>query len=110
MVNWHPRGNAYPVEWLLRSGRWAEPYAVLRAVDTRFEDKTWGAVYELREYRTDEPLGTFATGDEASVWAWEWILAKERTRHRLAAVRAHERPGHNTGTGLANTPDHVDRD
>lgn len=88
-ADWHPRRNAYPVEWLCKNGLWAEPYAVINKIDVRRPDKTWGHRYQLREWDPGpgKMLGEFNTGDEAATFAWKWVLEREDERHRRAATR-----------------------
>lgn len=102
MADWHPRGNAYPVAWSLRNGRWGEPYAIVQQIEDRVEGRRV-LRYELRTPH-GQPLGTFPTGDDAAVYAWEWHLRELSEQHARAARRQHERPGY------ANTPERTERD
>lgn len=91
MSEWHPVGNAQPVFWLLRNGRWAEPYAVVRSVDVRV-NTLWEVRFQLRAWRARpaDPLGEFPTLEAASVFAWNWYLEQSRADHRKAATRQGE--------------------
>ena len=90
MADWHPRMNAYPVAWLLRVGRWGNPYAIVQQSDVCTESG-WTVTFELRAYDSKELLGAFDTGDAAAEFAWVWHLEQSDKNHREAAVRAHER-------------------
>ncbi|MDF1480362.1 hypothetical protein PYV02_14855 [Leifsonia sp. H3M29-4] len=70
----HARLNAFPDRWVCRNGRWGDIYGRIEARDV-MRNMLWTTVYYATFTKdVEEPMGEFATGDEAATELWNRYL------------------------------------
>jgi hypothetical protein len=107
MAEWQPAQMAQPMEWVLIPYHRAIPIGVIRRLEfdgtTSKDPDVWyrAVTYSDRsEHR--ELIGYARTFEAACRAAFDYELERQRTRHAIAAVRAHERP-----RGSDKAPPHI---